>query len=343
MIINELRILDFKFTKLYIDEQTKLIYYKHMTFSSEFEKEIYGVIRTVFKSEEIQCQKRFSDCRTKVSLPFDFYLPSYNLIIEADGNQHYSDARKAWGTRCWHTDAIKNEYCKEKGIQLLRIRYRKYKAHKHSLLTILKKIQLQCQETGTANCFNCWDGGDILLPISNQADIKHKEKLTITINKVNNEISYITNKYTLLMDTNYYDTLQGGFYIKKGKVYRSTTGKLAANEVLGITGDAAHIISYIDKNPFNIKKSNLKLETTKGKARGKRGAYKTSQSGNTKITWSSAIVKGKLYESWVAHGTIKKKYFNIEKFGGKDLALKAAEKWLISEGSTTIPQGSTLK
>lgn len=72
-----------------------------MTFSSEFEKEIYGVIRTVFKDAEIQCQKRFADCRTKVSLPFDFYLPSYNLIIEADGNQHYSSSRKAWGTRCW--------------------------------------------------------------------------------------------------------------------------------------------------------------------------------------------------------------------------------------------------
>lgn len=225
----------------------------------------------------------------------------------------------------------------------MRIRYRKYKAHKHSLLTVLKKIQLQCQETGTANCFNCWDGGDALLQISNQADIKHKEKLTVTINKVDDEVKYITNKYTLLMDTNYYTQLQGGFYIKKGKVYRSTTGKLAANEVLGITGKASHVVSYIDKNPFNIKKSNLKLEAVKGKERRKRGAYKTSQSGNPLITWSSSVVKNKHYNSWVAQGTYRKKYFNIEKFGGKDLALKAAENWLMSEGSTTIPKGSTPK
>lgn len=314
-----------------------------MNFNSEFEKDIYEVIRATFKDAEIQCQKRFQDCRTKVSLPFDFYLPDYNLIIEADGNQHYLAARKAGGTRCWETDVIKNEYCKEKGIQLLRIRYRKYKAHKRSLLTVLKNIQLQCQETGTANCFNCWDGGEELLPISNQADINHKTKLTVTININNSEVEYITDKFTLLMDNDYYSRITGGFYIKKGKVYRSTTGKLAANEVLNIDGNPKYTLTYIDKNPFNIKKANLLLEETKGKPRGKRGAYKTSQSKNTLITWSSTTVKGKQYNSWVVKGTNGKKYFNIEKFGGKDLALKAAEKWLISEGSTTIPNGSTPK
>lgn len=31
----------------------------------------------------------FSDCRDKNALPFDFYLPDYNCIIEFDGNHHF--------------------------------------------------------------------------------------------------------------------------------------------------------------------------------------------------------------------------------------------------------------
>lgn len=34
-------------------------------------------------------EKRFSDCKNVKTLPFDFYLPDYNLVIEFQGRQHY--------------------------------------------------------------------------------------------------------------------------------------------------------------------------------------------------------------------------------------------------------------
>ena len=36
-----------------------------------------------------ESQKRFKDCKDKRQLPFDFYLPSYNVCIEYQGEQHY--------------------------------------------------------------------------------------------------------------------------------------------------------------------------------------------------------------------------------------------------------------
>ena len=72
-------------------------------------------------------QKRFEDCRDKLPLPFDFYLPEYNLIIEYDGRQHFEQV-ELWGgehgleERQRH-DAIKNQYCKNNNINLLRIPY----------------------------------------------------------------------------------------------------------------------------------------------------------------------------------------------------------------------------
>jgi very-short-patch-repair endonuclease len=76
-------------------------------------------------------QKRYSDCRgKKYPLPFDFYLPSYNTLIEYDGEQHtrpvrFYDAEKANSmlleVQC--RDNIKTEFCKSKGIPLIRLDY----------------------------------------------------------------------------------------------------------------------------------------------------------------------------------------------------------------------------
>lgn len=75
-------------------------------------------------------QKRFDDCRNKKGsdmLPFDFYLPGYNICIEYDGEHHFHPV-KNWGgydkfliTK--GNDNIKNEYCKNSNITLLRLPY----------------------------------------------------------------------------------------------------------------------------------------------------------------------------------------------------------------------------
>ncbi len=75
-------------------------------------------------------EKRFSDCRNSKGsnmLPFDFYIPKYNLIIEYDGFHHFSPVN-GWGGKekfklTQENDAIKNKYCKENDIVLLRIPY----------------------------------------------------------------------------------------------------------------------------------------------------------------------------------------------------------------------------
>ena len=75
-------------------------------------------------------QKKFDDCKDKFLLPFDFYLPAYNTCIEYDGEQHYRSVdffggEEEFEKRKKH-DGIKNNYCKEKGINLLRIPYFEY-------------------------------------------------------------------------------------------------------------------------------------------------------------------------------------------------------------------------
>lgn len=78
---------------------------------------------------------RFEDCKFKACLPFDFGI--YNIdgelthLIEYDGEQHFQFVP------LWHgdeegfalqqeKDAIKTNYCKQKGIPLIRIPYTEY-------------------------------------------------------------------------------------------------------------------------------------------------------------------------------------------------------------------------
>lgn len=70
-------------------------------------------------------QKRFKDCIYKLPLYFDFYLPQHNTCIEYDGEFHFKP--KFIGKKAFlenkKRDLIKNKYCKEKGIKLIRIPY----------------------------------------------------------------------------------------------------------------------------------------------------------------------------------------------------------------------------
>lgn len=69
-------------------------------------------------------EKRFVNCRDIKPLPFDFYLPDYNLCIEFDGEQHFEPK---YGERelaiTQKHDNIKNQYCNDNNINLLRIPY----------------------------------------------------------------------------------------------------------------------------------------------------------------------------------------------------------------------------
>lgn len=73
-------------------------------------------------------QYRFDDCKNKRTLPFDFYLPECNTCVEYDGEQHFhpvgfgGDATTNF-ERVKYNDEIKNTYCKDHNINLIRIPY----------------------------------------------------------------------------------------------------------------------------------------------------------------------------------------------------------------------------
>lgn len=72
-------------------------------------------------------QKRFGDCRNIKPLPFDFYLDNLNILIEYDGGQHYFPVQRFGGQehfeKCKMNDSIKDKYCEDNNIQLIRIPY----------------------------------------------------------------------------------------------------------------------------------------------------------------------------------------------------------------------------
>lgn len=87
-------------------------------------------------------EKTFSDCVSDLGrvLPFDFYLPDYNLLIELDGRQHYDKSSKYYSNDLIRNDNIKNNYCKNNNIKLIRIKQKDRKNLKSiiEVLTCLK-------------------------------------------------------------------------------------------------------------------------------------------------------------------------------------------------------------
>ena len=62
---------------------------------------------------------------------FDFFLPENNYLIEYDGEQHFLCSERGWHTKedlrtVQKRDKIKNEYCANKDIPLIRIPYTQY-------------------------------------------------------------------------------------------------------------------------------------------------------------------------------------------------------------------------
>ena len=74
-----------------------------------------------------ETQHSFNGCRSIQPLPFDFYLPDHNTLIEFDGEQHYRPASIFGGLNEFIgqkvRDTIKDVYCKNNNIKLIRIPY----------------------------------------------------------------------------------------------------------------------------------------------------------------------------------------------------------------------------
>lgn len=72
-------------------------------------------------------QKRFKDCKNEAMLPFDFYivLNESHLLVEYDGDYHFYSRRFGIESliKTQTNDKIKNQYCIDNNIPLLRIPY----------------------------------------------------------------------------------------------------------------------------------------------------------------------------------------------------------------------------
>lgn len=92
-------------------------------------------IKEILENADIKFiqEKRFSDLKfdNGYSARFDFYLPDYNTIIEYDGRQHFIQGNGVFDnkekfTQTQEHDSIKNQYCKEHNITIIRIPYTHY-------------------------------------------------------------------------------------------------------------------------------------------------------------------------------------------------------------------------
>lgn len=72
-------------------------------------------------------QHKFIDCKNISQLPFDFYIPVARTCIEFDGMQHFQPVERFGGVSSYERtkkhDKIKNDYCEDNYINIIRIRY----------------------------------------------------------------------------------------------------------------------------------------------------------------------------------------------------------------------------
>ena len=111
-----------------------------------------SLLRSLFVKLSINFIPEYSfvDCinpETGAHLKFDFYLPDYHCCIEYDGEQHFKGWRKSREVKSSleqvkFRDKLKNEYCKEHNILLIRIPYTDYdKLTEEYILNFLLEVK----------------------------------------------------------------------------------------------------------------------------------------------------------------------------------------------------------
>ena len=85
------------------------------------EKYIYSILTN--HNIKFEQQKSFEGCVYKKKLKFDFYLIDHHLCLEFDGQQHFTPIKGYEELkRVQVRDGIKNQFCKDSNIHLIRIR-----------------------------------------------------------------------------------------------------------------------------------------------------------------------------------------------------------------------------
>lgn len=104
-------------------------------------------VRRYLKKNNIEfiCEKRFYNCRNIISLPFDFYLPDFDALIEYQGEQHYEPVNHFGGEKGFEKrkkrDKIKKDFAMNNGFIFIEIPYWDFKNIEPILTTELNKIK----------------------------------------------------------------------------------------------------------------------------------------------------------------------------------------------------------
>lgn len=88
---------------------------------SHMEREVAEILTE--NNINFEQEKRFVDLVYKKKLPFDFYLPNHNIVIECQGLQHFKSIKFYGGDEYLRKrieiDNLKRKYCQNQGIKII--------------------------------------------------------------------------------------------------------------------------------------------------------------------------------------------------------------------------------
>ena len=120
--------------------------------SSKGELKIIGFLQQ--NGIDFKTQYKFKNLK---QLRFDFYLPDYNICIEYDGIQHFKPVDFFGGVKSFKilkdNDRLKDIYCKNNNIRLIRINYKQFKKL-DKILSKIKEIYENCNGNDSETTIN---------------------------------------------------------------------------------------------------------------------------------------------------------------------------------------------
>lgn len=179
--------------------------------------------------------------QTNHILYFDFYLPDYHMCLEFDGPQHFQKVRKFRQTEeelsvIQYRDAIKNKWCHDNGIILIRLTYRvQFKIDAEYINSIINR-----EYDGTDVAYIVADSdptmeeGDSLIPIVIDDDITF-ERVVTSSRKHRYNIGDKIGKY-------------GFELLKRGRTYRDKATFKCNGGCEGCDGIIDRTIAVVLKN-----------------------------------------------------------------------------------------------
>ncbi len=151
-------------------------FYAHskMKGSSVFERRIGEILSKYFP--DVEHHVKYPDCLSPRGFQLEFDFRVGNILVEADGNQH-KEKSLLFDPYLLQCDEIKNNWCAQKGIVLVRIEYRYKLTEKYVLVHLIESLANHnvagnSNRDGSKNCQNMDNQQPILSNVLQWVDRK---------------------------------------------------------------------------------------------------------------------------------------------------------------------------